>query len=85
MLGVNHARNLQLVEKDMKDGIPCIIVDNTNIKRRDFAAYLALATKYGYTSREEVMTEWDVDVCFNRNTHNVPREAIQRMHDNFEA
>lgn len=84
MLGVNHAANLRLVEQDMKDEIPCIIVDNTNIKRRDFAPYITLAKKYGYDVREEVIAERNVDTCFERNSHNVPREAIQRMADNFE-
>lgn len=87
LLGVNHARNQELVRQDILSGIDVIIVDNTNIKRRDFAKYVDMALSNGYTVREEVVGHFDpafVDICAARNTHGVPREAILRMAQNFE-
>jgi predicted kinase len=88
MLGVNHNKNQQLVRHDMEIGVDCIIVDNTNIKRRDFATYIALAKEFGYTVHETVCGMFDEDsvkFCHSRNTHGVPIEAVRRMAQNFEA
>jgi predicted kinase len=87
LLGVNHAKNQQLVEQDMLSGIDIIIVDNTNIKRNDFKFYVDAAERHGYKVVEEVIGKFDEDfikICAERNTHGVPIEAIRRMAQNFQ-
>ncbi len=88
LLGINHGRNFDLFCDDIENGIDIIIVDNTNIKRRDFAAYVTFAEANGYSVREEIVGKFDVDfvnICAKRNTHGVPLFAIERMAQNFEA
>jgi predicted kinase len=66
-----------------------IIIDNTNIKKWEMAPYLEMAKKFSYhVEYAEPQTEWwmekNVDEMAKRNTHDVPREVIQRMVDSFE-
>lgn len=90
LLGVNHANNQRLVKEDMQKGISLIIVDNTNIKRRDFAPYIQMAKTFGYEVVEEIIqappfSDEYVKMCAERNQHGVPFESIRRMADNFEV
>jgi len=71
----------------MKHRSELVYIDNTNIKRKDYQVYIDLAKEYGYNCKLlEANTPWvwDVDECVKRNVHGVPREAIQRMKDNYE-
>ena len=71
----------------MNQGFDAIIVDNTNIKKKDYQYYLDIAKQYDYEVEYLVSdTEWawDVEECFKRNTHNVPLDVIQRMKDSYE-
>ena len=64
-----------------------IIVDNTNIKRKDYGWYVANARAMGYKVYQAIPeTPWmhSVDECFKRNVHNVPLDTIQRMMASFE-
>lgn len=70
----NHAR----AEAWMAGGGECLIIDNTNIKKAHARPYLDLAKKYGYDV-EVVRVECDPQVAFERCTHGVPLEVIQRM------
>jgi predicted kinase len=66
----------------MLSAVDCIIIDNTNITLKEFTGYLDHAIAFGYEVKVmEPATSWkhDVEVCFERNTHNVPREVIERM------
>jgi predicted kinase len=62
-----------------------IIVDNTNIRLWEYSTYSALAEAYGYKVILIEMANKDVPLCAERNTHGVPRDAIQRMKDAWEA
>lgn len=64
-----------------------VYVDNTNIRRKDYQIYIDLAKEFGYYVKFlESITPWawDVDECFKRCVHNVPKEKIQQMKDNWE-
>lgn len=80
-------------------GIQLVIIDNTNIKRRDMHTYISNAQAYGYqveeiiVGREFLIPSMDmnphtfmgyVEECAARNTHGVPKDAIERMARNFE-
>ncbi len=82
-LGHFHGLNQCRVERHMILGTELIFVDNTNIKRRDFKPYVDMATKRGYDIEEVAMGSTDnedfITLCVERNTHSVPREAIEGM------
>lgn len=64
-----------------------IIVDNTNIKKKDYAYYVETATGHGYEVRQAIPnTPWmhSPEECFRRNVHNVPLDTIKRMQESFE-
>ena len=65
-----------------------VVIDNTNIRRRDFARYIALAEEYGYRVTElTVGRPTDpafAELCAKRNVHRVPRNTILRMSREFE-
>ena len=64
-----------------------VIVDNTNIKRKDFKVYTQLAEKYGFEVEEVVVGNFDeesVKLYAERNSHGVPLATIQRMAERFE-
>lgn len=68
--------------------VPYVIVDNTNTTLKEMQPYLDIAKDFEY---EVVFLEpnnkWskDVDECFKRNQHSVPKEVIQKMLDRFES
>jgi hypothetical protein len=59
-----------------------IVVDNTNMVRWEWSEYAEHARKMGYfvclRSTEKAL---DVDFCFPRNTHNVPKETLIRRRE----
>lgn len=85
------------VEQFMKDPIShgayyqynfIIILDNTNIKRKDFKVYIEMAQQYGFEVEEKILgefTEEAIQLYAERNIHNVPVETIRRMAQSLEA
>ena len=58
-LGAAHKRCEILCEQAMQRDESPLVIDNTNIKKREFKFYLALAEKYGYNVRFEMPeTPW---------------------------
>lgn len=100
MLGQFHELNHKEAEGYMKIGIELIIIDNTNIKLRDMRPYRNSAKQLGYTAeevivgKEELLSDLEnadphkfvnyIDMCAKRNTHGVPREAIEKMARRFQ-
>ncbi len=67
--------------------VDCLLVDNTNVKRKHYQPYIDLANQYGYTVKllePSTPWAWDVDECFRRNVHGVPLETIKRMKEQYE-
>ena len=86
-LGDAHKFCQLLAEACMRNQTQIIYIDNTNIKRKEYQVYIDLAIKYGYTVKFLIPnTPWafDVEECFRKNSHNVPKETIQRMKDRWE-
>lgn len=92
-----HQWNHKRVEDALEKGISPVVIDNTHIKEWELKALKPLVLKaqsLGYNVRiEEPNPEWyhwdtafDVDSLFERNkrTHNVPREAIERMVQGYD-
>lgn len=87
--GYAHAWNEGRVAKDLAEGIPLVIVDNTNTRREHVAVYEALATLYSYAIRFE-RVETPLAECLRRNAlrpegRRVPDETVIRMHEQLAA
>lgn len=87
LLGKAHNQNYKKFCKAIDDEVEIVIVDNTNIRVKDFKPYVIYANNAGY---EIVLIEpttewaWDADECFKRSTHNVPRATIERMINQYQ-
>lgn len=92
-----HAWNHERVKEAIKKSINPVIIDNTHIKKWELIKLkpiVELAKENGYEAKiEEPNPNWyhwdtafNTDALFERNkkTHNVPRESIQKMVDNYE-
>ena len=86
-LGESHAWNLERVKAAIQV-YDCVIVDNTNIVWKDFKNYVKLAIEHGYNIMlAEPQTSWrhSIDECDTKNTHNVPKETIDRMFHKYQG
>lgn len=80
-MGLAHKINLAKTKEACRRGLN-IVVDNTNLVAKECKPYYDLANEYGYEFQlVEPTTAWanDIDECFKRNTHGVPRETLERM------
>lgn len=81
-LGWFHELNDNVAEICMVRGCNLVIIDNTNIKRKDFASYIYSARAEGFLCLERLIggySEDDVELYAERNTHGVPIKTIKRM------
>jgi NEDD4-binding protein 2 len=87
MLSDAHLWNQGRVLSAIKKGITPIVVDNTNVQKWEMKPYVEMAQKYGYqVELKEPNTPWkfDVDELTRRNTHNVPKEVIEKLMARYE-
>lgn len=82
-----HAWNQNRVYWNVRNGLSPIIVDNTSVKIWEMKVYVQMAVEYGYyINILEPATPW----AFNhhelakRNVHDVPREKIRDMLENYD-
>ncbi|XP_002167368.3 2',3'-cyclic-nucleotide 3'-phosphodiesterase isoform X1 [Hydra vulgaris] len=61
-----------------------IIIDNTNLSKKDFEPYLSMAEQHHYLTLFVQTQETDTDVLYSRNVHNVPKQKIDAMKSNME-
>lgn len=96
-LGDFHVRNQLRAYEYCRNGIELVIVDNTNIKRRDMNIYINNSKSCGYEIEEviigedELMSDFNspiftdyIQMCAERNTHGVPGDVIDRMARTFQ-
>lgn len=86
--GSAHAWNEARVEVDLRQGVPVVVVDNTNTRREHVAVYEALAARYGYVVCFERL-ETPLDECLRRNAlrsedRRIPDETIIRLHEQLQ-
>lgn len=84
LLHRNHQLNFQAFRASLAVGVNPVIVDNTNIRRRDFKNYVKAAGEAGYQVEEIVIPLIDAKLAAQRNSHGVPEQAIQRMIDRWQ-
>lgn len=69
--------------------VPIIVIDNTNTTLKELRSYMPhikRARDMGYQVRvEEAGTSWafDIDECFKKGTHNVPKETLEKMYNRY--
>lgn len=85
-----HKWNLNRAEASISyvNEYDCVIIDNTNIVWKDFKKYVQLAIENDYDIMlAEPKTIWKNNIieCDKRNTHNVPRETIERMSHKYQS
>lgn len=83
LLNTAHKATFQDVQYAMGQ-IDVIILSNTNLTWRDIKGYIELAEHNEYEVEiVETETDWryDLDELEKRGTHNVPREALERMNN----
>ncbi len=83
-------KNLLNIYKDtLADKNFALIIDNTNIQYAQFRKYVAAYIEAGFQmiAIEEPKTNWafNAQVCFEKNTHNVPLETIKGMLSKWES
>ncbi len=86
-IGQAHRWNQKRTRQALHNDVPVVIVDNTNTTWKEVKEYAQMAVLHGYKiDILEPKNYWskDVDECFKRNTHGVPREVIQKMLDRFQ-
>lgn len=77
-----HAWNLSNFNRAIRNNYDLVVCDNTNTQFWEMASYIEAAINNDYDLKiVEPSTDWawNVDELFARNTHGVPREAIDRM------
>lgn len=86
-LGYAHGSCKRKAEKAMAKGTATVVIDNTNIKRRDFSQYLKLAKRFGYVVQYETIFDaglTDAQLA-ERNTHNVGADTIANMRKKWQV
>lgn len=83
LLGKAHNECYRKFLRAIEDG-KSVVVDNTNTTLKEFRRYIKAAMDSGYIIRVIRIPEMDVDTCTERNTHGVPRHAIERMVRRFQ-
>ncbi len=84
-LGLAHLSCRLNAESAMKEGYN-VVIDNTNISRKDMKAYLDLADKNRYdvyVVRPNTAWANDPVACHKVFTHNVPLDTIKRMSESL--
>ena len=84
LLEENHRKNFLRFRESLREGIPVVIVDNTNLKKRDYFPYLTEATKFGYGVRIIRMPHPEPVVAASRNIHGITEPIINAMISRFE-
>lgn len=86
-LGEFHESNRKRVDHYARSGWSPIIVDNTNIRVWEMSNYFEIAVRCGYSIHlVEPNTAWSQSAgkMAMKNSHSVPKDAIERMLINYE-
>jgi predicted kinase len=79
LAGARHAQNLENFKDSLERGIPCVIVDNTNVSQEQYTPYWKAAKDAGYRPIFVELPHPPPLVAANRNAHGVPIEVINKM------
>ena len=89
-ISLNHGKNQERARSAMRDGTPCVIIDNTNTQSWEMKPYVLAAVEYGYqveihepdpVSIEEIMRRQAQRVDSNKS---LSLEIVERMLARYE-
>jgi len=86
-LGEAHKWCQTVFEQALANRVSLVIVDNTNITKREVLVYSKLAQEYGYEVTVLTVGSTDprmADTYYEKNRHNVPKNVIVNMLERFE-
>ena len=86
-IGAAHKWNQKRTKQALANCVNVVIVDNTNTTWKEIKKYAEMGVTHGYEIEIlEPNTAWakNVDECFQRNSHGVPKEVIQKMLDRLQ-
>lgn len=77
-LGYAHQWCRNNFVKELKNGTPLVIVDNTNTVKSDVKFYIDTAKEHGYEA-VIMAIPCDVETSMARNLHKVPLSTVEKM------
>ena len=83
-LHMAHKKCQEKFVESLEKNISLIIVDNANIKSRDYKFYFLTAIEYGYEVEFHTIRGGNAEQHFKSNVHNVPRNVIEQMLENLQ-
>jgi len=83
-LGEFHQANQLAFSQSIKEKVPLVICDNTNLASREYQPYIQAANQAGYRVVVALIVE-DAAVAGPRNNHRVPQKTIEKQLKRLEA
>lgn len=74
-----HMDNLRDFTSSVMSNISVVVVDNTNIKARDYKPYIEVAKNNGYHVVSVILQPDDITKHFSRQSHGVPFDKLELM------
>lgn len=74
----------RLFQNAIEEGIPNIIIDNTNLLRIKYESYKRDAIEAGYMVHEIIVGDFNIEKSYERGTHEVPLLTLENMKKVFE-
>lgn len=78
-LHIAHKTCQRKFVESLNKNVSLIIVDNTNIKLRDYKFYFLTAIEYGYEVEFHTIMGGNIEQHIKSNVHNVPRNILEKM------
>ena len=83
-LGEFHTWNFLRFKTSLRNGIPVVVLDNTNSQKREWIHYAMTARSFGYYVVIISMPHPDPEIAARRNVHRVPEDCIRKMLERWE-
>jgi predicted kinase len=83
-LHIAHKQCKEKFTEGLNNNEPLIVIDNTNIKERDYKFYYLTGREHLYNVIFHTILPGTVEQHFKSNVHNVPRAAIEQMIANLK-
>lgn len=78
-LGYLHQKNFENFEDSLHNAVNIVVVDNTNLRPREYNKYIISADEADYSIAIVTFAPDELEKHVARNTHNVPVETIEKM------
>jgi hypothetical protein len=79
-----HKKCHEKFQQALRDKTECVIVDNTNIRHKDYAFYRDKAIDYGYKLTILTIGTLDISASLRNGVHNVPEDKLKSMAEKWQ-